>query len=41
MILAEKIQAVFPRAAGIPEHRLMDIPCVQAGYLINGGTCSV
>jgi len=36
MILTEKIQTVFPRAADIPKHLLKDIPCIQTVYLING-----
>jgi glyceraldehyde-3-phosphate dehydrogenase (NADP+) len=36
MVLIEKIQNVFPRAADIPETLLKDIPCIQTGYLVNG-----
>ena len=28
-------QNLFPRPADIPEALLKDIPCIQAGYLIN------
>jgi glyceraldehyde-3-phosphate dehydrogenase (NADP+) len=36
MVLIEKIQNVFPRAADIPEALLNGIPCIQSGYLVNG-----
>jgi glyceraldehyde-3-phosphate dehydrogenase (NADP+) len=36
MVLIDKIQNVFPRAADIPETLLNGIPCIQTGYLVNG-----
>jgi glyceraldehyde-3-phosphate dehydrogenase (NADP+) len=36
MTLIEKIRTVFPKAGEIPEGLLRDIPCFQAGYLVNG-----
>jgi len=37
MLLNEKIQTTFARAGDIPESLLNNIPCIQTGYLINGG----
>jgi glyceraldehyde-3-phosphate dehydrogenase (NADP+) len=36
MLLSEKIQTTFARAADIPAPLLNLLPCVQTGYLVNG-----
>ena len=36
MTLLEKITQVFPRIGDIPKALQSPIPCIQAGYLVNG-----